>query len=184
MVEMKAKFSNWRRSFTFGFCNCIGKRRQIERMTSRSNGRLAEALDAHHARARDDSLQRHERSAPASRAALAHSFPVVRRVEVGRPEGPGAALPRPHGINLACAAFAVEEDAVAAGKLDETLALPHAAHVAIFELLDLDADGRRQRGDLILVHPHVTGLARAALAALGTSETQTGMVPRLLRHCC
>ena len=84
----------------------------------------------------------------------------------------------PSLVDLAGPALAVEEDAVAVGKLDQALADSDLPDIAPLELGHLQFQERGQRLDLALVDPDVARRPGAAIAALAALESQAGMVPR------
>ena len=102
-------------------------------------------------------------------------MPGLGRRQVGIPERPGAALPGSGGIDRAVARFAVEKDAIAIGEFAQALANADGAHVFVLEFLDVPiAYQSGQRGDLFGVHPYEPGRSRAAIAAFGALELETG----------
>ena len=62
------------------------------------------------------------------------------------------------------------------------LRTPTCAHVVLFEVLDRQVEAAGQGGNLFLVHPHVTGRAGAAIAALRALESQSVAVPGFFCH--
>ena len=124
--------------------------------------------------------QREERPPTAAGTMLAHLPPGGRRGYVRAPERPRAALAGPFLIDLAGAALAMEEDAIAAGQLDQALADAHLADVAALELVEVEADGGGQGGDLRLVDPHIARRAGATRAALCTG-TASRLDTRVVR---
>jgi hypothetical protein len=111
--------------------------------------------------------------------------PCIGRANIGIPERPCAALARPGSINAAFARLAVEENAIAVGVFDETFADADLAYISRFKFGNIDAHLGRQPGDVLLIDPHVTWRAGAAIAAARALELQAVLVPGLsflVRH--
>ena len=114
-----------------------------------------------------------------SRANLASLGPSFRRAEIGLPKGPGPALARPCGVDLAFARLAIEENAVSIVVFDEALADPHRTDIPSLEGSNFQANFLCQFGNISLVDPNETGGTGAAIPASCTLETQALFVPRL-----
>src|SRR5262249_10241673 len=96
---------------------------------------------------------------------------------VALPEGPGAALARPHRVDRT-APLPVEEDAVAVHPLAEAAAPADGARVDRGHLFDRLAEVFGDRGHLLVAHPHVARRPGAAVAAAGAAEAEAVLVPR------
>jgi hypothetical protein len=92
--------------------------------------------------------------------------PCFFRPDVRLPEGPGPALSRPGFVDIAFSSLAVEENAVAVGKLDEALSDSNLTDVPTLEFGYFESNLCGQGFDLGLVHPDVAGRTSAAVAAL------------------
>jgi hypothetical protein len=80
---------------------------------------------------------------------------------------------------LAGARLIVKEDAIAVGELPQTLANPNFSDVVLFKSFDVLTQQLSQLFNLFRIDPHETGSTRAAIATLGTLETEAILVPRL-----
>src|SRR5262249_50258763 len=136
-----------------------------------------------HLQASSDFLRRNQLALAGAGAHTARLLPVLGGGDVARPERPGAALRRTHGVDGA-AFFPLVEDAVAVGLLPQRQAAPGPTGVQGLELLDALAPVRRQGGDVVLPDPDEAGLAGAAVAAAGAGEAQAVLVPGFLAHAC
>ena len=123
-------------------------------------------LDTHDADLAQDLFDGIELAVSAAGANCASIIPCLLATDVGMPEGPGAALPGPQPIDGAAACFAVEEHAIAVGKLDERP--PHAdpPHVFPLKLVNRQSHVGGEGFDFFLVYPNITRRTGAAIAAL------------------
>jgi hypothetical protein len=130
----------------------------------------------------DDLIKLVEFSLAAARADFAGLLPGILGPDVGIPKGPSAALARAGLVDFAFAGHGIEKDAIAVFVLDQALSDPHFPHVLGLKIGHRHADLLGKLLDLFLVYPNVSGSTRAAIAALGTLESEAILKPRLFHR--
>ena len=125
-----------------------------------------------------DLFERYQLAAIAARTMPCSFLPRFWAFEIRVPKGPRAALARAGIVDLARAAFAMEENAIPVWKLDEAPADADLADVAPLELRNFQIQEQGQLLDLFFIDPNITRCSGAAIAALGALEFQAGVIPR------
>lgn len=115
-------------------------------------------------------FQRNQLTAIAAGAMSLGLFPGLGTGKIRIPEGPRPALARPALVDLAGAAFGMEENAIAVGKLDQALTDSNPPYIALFELLHVQFQEPGQPLDFLFIDPDISGRSRATIAALGAFE--------------
>lgn len=104
--------------------------------------------------------------------------PSCRRFEIRVPEGPGTALSRSRGVDLAATGLVVKEDAITVAKLFQAFPNTDSSDMVLLKLLDIHlANFSGHRSDFFLIDPDVAWCSRAAVAALATCELESFEVP-------
>ena len=119
-----------------------------------------------------------------SRAGLMRSVPGVGRAKDVRPKRPSAALQRPDRIDAAhrLSIGSLQKDAVAVLFLSQAVSKAHAAEMLLAKPVVRATQELGNSADFLFRGPNVSRFATAAVAALGTLEAETGLVPLLSRH--
>jgi hypothetical protein len=107
----------------------------------------------------------------AARAACCHLGPSFSACKVRVPKRPRAALRRANGVNPALARLIVEKNAVAIGPFQQANSAGNLPGKSMVKLLFGDSQEPGNRPGLFGANPHVTGSARAAIAAEGALKS-------------
>lgn len=102
-------------------------------------------------------------------------------MEIRVPKRPRTALSGSCSVDHAPSSLRIQKDTVAVRVFDQTFSSSHAANKFVPKggLVHLHRFGHRE--DFLGADPYVTRCATATVAALGTCEPQTVLIPRQLR---